>query len=104
MIEITQGEAFEIEATIVADDNEMTEITPALIEKLEIKLGRLKKFWPDGAIYYDDAWIFPVSQEESMRLKGTPVLSARVKFYDGSTPSCEFGVVVVRKAHDRRTI
>lgn len=103
MIEITQGEAFEIECTIVTDDD-ATEITPALIEALSIKLGRLRKTWPDGEIYYDDAWIFPVSQEESMRLKGTPVLSAKCRFYDGTAPSCEFGVVVVRKGHDRRKV
>ena len=104
MIKITQGEACDIECTIVADDNEATEITPDNVEHLRIKLGKLEKTWPDGDLFYDDAWIFQLTQEDTLRMKGLPVLSARARFSDGSAPACDFGVVKIVKGHDRRTV
>lgn len=104
MIKITQGEACDIECTIVADDAEATVITPDNSEQVEIKLGRLAKTWPEGDLFYDDAWIYQLSQAETLKMKGLPVLSARARFSDGSAPACDFGVVVVKKGHSRRII
>ena len=104
MIKLSQGEAFEIEFTLEARDG--TSITPSIVTEVEATCGDMTKLYSTGEIYYDGEgiWVFPLTQEETMKMSGIRPLKARAKFSDEQVGKAELGPVVVYREKSRRKL
>lgn len=83
MLKIMQGDQYSIPIRIKAADG--TIIEPSIVSSVEIMVGFIKKTYP-GEITFsdDDRWLFPLTQEESVKISSfkQPV-QARIKFNGG---------------------
>ena len=98
---IKQGDAYDIE--IVLTDGDGTEVTPAMVSEVEVMLGKLRKTYP-GDLTYDGVWIFPLTQEDTLKIKGIYGLEARVRFNDGTVVGAGLGVVAVMPSKSRKVL
>lgn len=104
MIKLSQGEAFEIEFVITANDYDGAIITPEIVTEVEVTLENITKLYSKGEVYYDGMWVFPLTQEETFKLSGVRPLKVRAKFTDEQVGKAELGPVVVHKEKSRRVL
>jgi len=95
MICIMQGDAYEIALTL--NDEENHAIVDTDVADVEITLGGIRKTYADGDVLYDDGkWLFPVTQEETMKcLPSISGLQVRVKYALGDVVGATIGNVYV---------
>lgn len=65
MATIIQGERYALEIVIKSGE---TPITPSNADDVKIKIGSIEKTYRSGELTYDDAWLFPLTQEETLGL------------------------------------
>jgi len=99
-----QGDAYNIQFIIIRDDN--TIVTPSMISEVEIVIGTLRKTYSSGIITYseyDQNWLFPISQSESLALSASnqPV-QARIKFTENDEVIGEnLGVIPLEQSRSK---
>ena len=99
---IMQGDQYAIPFHIsyISDSSEKIDITPELIDKIEICIGPIIKTTP--AITYDSAksiWYFPITQEETFSMSSKSVKSQiRVYFKTGDVIGKDLGYIVIRES------
>lgn len=72
MARIIQGEQYAIEI-VLTDENE-TVISPSTADDVKIKIGNIEKSYGKGELSYDNgAWLFPLTQEQTLCLKTASV-------------------------------
>lgn len=101
MKQIMQGDAYSIPVSIRAG---ATEITPDMVESVEVMVGDVAKSYPEQ-MEYDDSWIFTLTQQESFELCSTlqPV-QVRVKFKSGEVAGTQCGCVSVNGSRSREVM
>lgn len=83
MAKIIQGEQYAIEVILTDDDENV--ITPSEVDDVKIKIGSLEKKYSSGRLTYDNgAWLFPLTQTETLDLKASSV-SVQAQYLKGST-------------------
>ena len=90
---ISQGDQYGIPVTIKVN-GELA--TPDMFSNVEIVIGNIRKDLESGVTYSADeqAWIFPVTQEETIRLAATKQKAqARVKFAGGNVYRASLGEI-----------
>ncbi len=92
MDNIMQGDAYCVPFRIRSGG---TEITPELVDTVEITIGELTKTYP-GEVDYDMGWIVPLSQQDTFRLgPSLQPVQVRIKFITGDVVGASCGCVCV---------
>lgn len=101
---IMQGDSYGIEVTLLDLENQI--ITPSGVEDVEIILGGIRKKYADGGITFaNDAWIFPVTQQETFSLRPVKYpFQTRVKVLTGDVVGAYIGDVTVKKSYSKGVI
>lgn len=79
-----QGDQYSIRITIRKEE---TALAPEDVEGVKVKIGNIEHRYPDGSLTYDtttEAWLFPVTQEQTLSLLGTQPAQVQVNL--GGTP------------------
>lgn len=100
---IMQGDAYAIPVSITTADN--TAINDIMVDSLEIVIGHLRKTYPEDITYSDEQWMFPISQEESLRLINMPQpVQVRVKFNTGEVIGVNAGTIPITVSHSKEVL
>ena len=95
-----QGDSYGILVEITKEDG--TLVTGSDVSEVEITIGPYTKTMTSGAVVYDDvdgSFIFPVSEEETFRLKPHPVnAQIRIMWTDGSIEGVPLGKIRVSES------
>lgn len=97
-----QGDQYSIVITINSGDEPLT---PEDVEGIRIKIGEMERRYPEGTLTYNDqegAWLFPVTQAETLRMTGMQRAQVQVNF--GGTPPQIIGSAVVQVDMDGSVI
>ena len=87
-----QGDQFSLMIDIKRGD---TSLAPEDVEGIKVKLGDVERKYPDGGLTYDDGldtWLFPVSQEDTLKMDSHVKAQVQVNF--GGTPPQILGTEV----------
>lgn len=96
-MKILQGDSFYIPFEITVDGVE--QVTEDDIEKVEIAVGDLVKYYPEEISFMDGRFLFHLSQEETFSMSEGPLeVQVRVKFATGNTVGQKVGPIDVRKS------
>lgn len=79
-----QGDQYSIQVSLTKGDQPLA---PADVEGVKVMLGPIIARYPDGGLTYDDdndVWLFPVTQEQTLELRGRVAAQVQVDF--GGTP------------------
>lgn len=80
MATVIQGEQYAIEIVVTADN---TPITPTNCDDIKIKLGdTIRKYSAGELMFEDNAWLFPLTQEQTLRMSGVLPLQVQYKVGD----------------------
>lgn len=102
MATIIQGEQYAVQ--IVLTDENNTKITPDNSDDVKVRIGCIELTSSGGGLSYDtdaECWLFPLTQEQTLRLKGARV-QVQAQYKSGntviSTPmaSVDVGVSIIR--------
>ena len=103
MSKIMQGDAYTIPITIKSADG--TTVDPAAVQSVEIVIGTLNKKYPDEISYSDGKWLFPLTQEESMRFVWrTQTAQVRVKFTSGEVVGAKCGCIGIEHSQSKEVL
>ena len=81
-MEIYQGDAFDIPITLSMDG---ITITPDILSELEITFDTITKRLSKRSILFDNEFIFPLTQQETLRLSpGKYYMHARIKILESN--------------------
>lgn len=100
---IMAGDACNIELTLKDLSGNIIDTA----QDVEVALGSLIKSYTDGTVTYDsdkEAWIFPLSQEESFALPSVNKLQVRVKFSAANVDGVNVGIVYKTKAESSEVL
>lgn len=99
-----QGDAYEIEVTLLDLDDNV--IDAEQVEDVEIVLGNIRKQYADGGLTYrGEAWIYPLSQSETLALSALAYpFQARVKFVGGEVVGAFIDTVYVKRSGSKRVL
>lgn len=86
MSSMVQGDAYSLAVT-VKNNGQAVEIDD--IEKVELTLLYLQKYYPGQITYADGKFYFPLAQEETFRLPKVCPMQIRVKFKSGDVLGSE---------------
>lgn len=86
MSSMVQGDAYSLAVT-VKNNGQAVEIDD--IEKVEMTLLYLQKYYPGQITYEDGTFYFPLTQEETFRLPKVCLMQIRVKFKSGDVLGSE---------------
>lgn len=94
---ISQGDQYGIPVTIKIH-GELAD--PTLFANVEIVIGNIRKDMQNGVAYStsEKAWIFPVTQEETIRLSGNQKAQVRVKFTGGNVQRVPLGIINIENS------
>lgn len=75
------------------------------VEMVEFSLGELLKYYPGEVVYSEEktAFLVPISQEESFRLRGRCRAQARVK-RQGVIAGIDFGVINIIESQSKEVL
>lgn len=92
-----QGDAYAIPFTIT-DSGE--ELDLSAIHCIEFCVDEIRKIYPDEVTYKSDTneFLFPITQEETFRLKGKAHCQIRVHFTSGNVIGTDAGNIPVRES------
>ena len=98
-----QGDAFVQKIEIKSNG---AVLTPADVQDVEITFGRLSKTYAAKEIgFHDGKWEFPLTQEESFRLRDNfQRVQVRVCFLNGDVEGADLGDVYVTESLSRRIL
>lgn len=97
-----QGDSFYLPIKL-ADENG-TEITPAMLEDLEIVVGGIRKTIKSGNIVWDEErklFLAELTQRDTFALRGEESVVARPKFNGGEVIGVNLGSVLFDKSVSR---
>lgn len=104
-----QGDSYGIEIDIF--DNIGNIVTPDDISDVEITIGRIRKTYREGSLFYVDGgdgspkWIFPLSQKETFRFPASRVnVQARIAWPNGEVEGLHSGHIVVHESSSREVL
>ena len=100
MAYIMQGDAYGIRVKLRTKAG--VAVTPENTEDVEIVIGNKRKTYKSGVVTWDtDAWVFPMSQEESFAFFNNVRCQARVKFLGGDVIGVFIQVIDVVKSDSK---
>jgi len=98
MKSIMQGDAYSIPVRIKSGD---VEITPEMVEAVEIVIGSIIKTYPNE-ISYADCWSFPLTQQETFQLMPSlQPMQIRVKFNSGDVVGFDCGCISINDSKSK---
>ncbi|MBP5302021.1 MAG: hypothetical protein J6Y88_02090 [Bacteroidales bacterium] len=99
---LKQGNTYDIELELFYESG--AAVTDVNASVVEIALGHKIKTWP-GELFYDgERWIYHLSQEETLKMSGSPTLKARVKDLTDDVANCDICVVVVGTSNSKEVL
>lgn len=99
---VKQGNTYDIELSLTYEDS--TPVTDQNAAVVELTLGHKIKTWPGDVTYDGEKWIYPLTQEETLKMSGAPTLKARVKDLTGEVSDCDVAIVVVDKSNSKEVL
>jgi len=99
---VKQGNTYDIELSLTFEDG--TPVTDQNAAVVELALGRKIKTWPGDVTFDGEKWIYPLTQEETLKMSGAPTLKARVKDLTGEVSDCDVCIVVVDESNSKEVI
>lgn len=100
---VMQGDQYLIPITIVYDGED-----PDLeaIDRIEFAIGHTVKYYPEEVHYKEDTkeFMFPLTQEESFKMKATVPVQIRVHFTSGDVIGTPVGNVAIRDSISKRVL
>lgn len=99
---VKQGNTYDIELALTFEDG--TPVTDENAAVVELTLGRKFKTWPGDVTFDGELWVYPLSQQETLKMSGTPTLKARVKDLAGEVSDCDVAIVVVGKSNSKEVL
>lgn len=103
MTTIMQGDAYSIPVTIKAADG--TAIDNTMAETVEVMIGFIRKTYPGEITFYDGRWLFPLTQEETMKLdEHTKSVQVRVKFVGGDVVGAKCGPISIDDSRSKEVL
>ena len=93
-----QGDEYSIPFTITSGD---ITVTDATVDAVEIVIGHLRKSYPEDITYAAGEFLFPLTQEETMKLRGKQPAQVRVKFLDGMVLGVELEAIDVTESRSK---
>ena len=104
-----QGDSYGIEIDIF--DQNGNAVTPDDISNVEITIGRFRKTYRDGSLFYVDngdgspKWIFPLSQQETFRMPASKInVQIRIAWPNGEVEGDRLGYIVVHESSSKEVL
>lgn len=99
---IKQGNTYDIEIALTYEGG--TPVTNENCAVVELALGHKIKTWPGEVTFDGEKWIYPLSQEETLKMSGAPTLKARVKNLTDDVADGDIGIVVVGESNSKEIL
>lgn len=99
---VKQGNTYDIELALTYEDG--TPVTDENAAVVELALGHKIKTWPGEVTFDGEKWIYHLSQEETLKMSGTPTLKARVKTLTDDVADGDIGIVVVGISNSKEVL
>lgn len=99
---VKQGNTYDIEIALTYEDG--TTVTDENCAVVELALGHKIKTWPGEVAFDGEKWIYPLSQEETLKMSGVSTLKARVKDMSSEVSDCDVCVVVVGESNSKEVL
>lgn len=99
-----QGDSYNLGIEILDSNGNL--VLPADVADIEIVIGHLKKTYAKGEVKYgDDAWLFPLTQEESFSIMPSkPKGQVRVKWVSGEVTGAKFDIATVDESRSKEVL
>ena len=98
-----QGDSYNLGIEILDGDKQ---VLPADVADVEIVIGHLKKTYAKGEVTYGgDAWMFPLTQEDSFSLlPSKPKCQVRIKWASGEVTGAKFDISSVDESRSKEVL